>query len=83
MGKRFSLYCIADSADESDIGPTGVHKHDGNQLVVILQDATLVYQEGGKEEERQYKAGDVFWIDAVEHNHKAVTRGGAVIVTIK
>lgn len=62
---------------------TGVHKHDGNQLVVILEDATLVYQEGGKEEERQYKAGDVFWIDAVEHNHKAVTQGGAVIVTIK
>ena len=62
---------------------TGVHKHDGNQLVVILQDSTLIYQEGGKEEERQFKAGDVFWIDAVEHNHKAVTQGGAVIVTIK
>ena len=62
---------------------TGVHKHDGNQLVVILENATLLYKTGDIEEERAYKAGDVFWIDEVEHNHKAVTQGGAVIVTVK
>jgi len=61
----------------------GMHKHAGNQLVVILEDATLTYKEGDKEEEKVYKAGDVFWIDALEHDHKAVTQGGAVIVTVK
>lgn len=61
----------------------GMHKHGGNQLVVILEDATLMYKVGGKEEEKVYKAGDVFWIDAVEHDHKAITQGGAVIVTVK
>lgn len=61
----------------------GVHKHGGNQLVVILDDSKLMYKVGGKEEEKSFKAGDVFWIDAVEHDHKAVTRGGAIVVTIK
>ena len=62
---------------------TGVHKHGGNQVVVILADAKLVYQEGGEEFEREFKAGDVYWVDETEHNHKAVTPGGAVIVTVK
>lgn len=62
---------------------TGMHKHDGNQLVVILADAKLVYQEGDEEFEREFKAGDVYWVDETEHNHKAVTTGGAVIVTVK
>lgn len=61
----------------------GMHKHAGNQLVVILKDAKLVYKVDGKEEERAYKAGDVFWIDAVEHDHRALEQGGAVIVTVK
>lgn len=38
---------------------------------------------GGEEMQKEYKAGDVFWIDAVEHDHKAITQGGAVIVTVK
>lgn len=62
---------------------TGVHKHAGNQLVIILEDAKLMYKTGGKEEEVSYEAGDVFWIDKVEHDHKAITQGGAVIVTLK
>jgi quercetin dioxygenase-like cupin family protein len=61
----------------------GMHQHGGNQLVVILKEAKLMYKEGGKEEEREFKAGDVFWIDEVEHDHKAITKGGAVIVTVK
>lgn len=61
----------------------GMHKHEGNQLVVILEDAKLMYKVGGEEKETTYKAGDVFWIDAVEHDHKAITQGGAVIVTMK
>ena len=61
----------------------GMHEHGGNQLVVILEDAKLMYKVDGKESEKVYKAGDVFWIDAVEHDHKAITKGGAVIVTVK
>ena len=61
----------------------GVHKHAGNQLVVILEDAKLMYRVGGEEMEKEYKAGDVFWIDEVEHDHKAISQGGAVIVTLK
>lgn len=61
----------------------GVHKHAGNQVVVILKDAKLVYRVDGKEEEKSYKAGDVFWIDEVEHDHKAIEQGGAVIITVK
>lgn len=74
---------IVQKFDTQPGGWTGVHKHDGNQLVVILGDSTLLYKTGDMEEERAYKAGDVFWIDAVEHNHKAITQGGAVIVTLK
>ena len=61
----------------------GMHKHAGNQVVIILQDAKLKYREGGKEEDREFKAGDVFWIDEVEHDHMAIEKGGAVIVTVK
>ena len=61
----------------------GVHKHAGNQLVVILEDAKLIYKVDGKEEEKEYKAGEVFWVDEVEHDHKAVETGAAIIVTIK
>jgi quercetin dioxygenase-like cupin family protein len=61
----------------------GVHQHAGNQLVVILEDAKLIYKIDGKEEEKEYKAGDVFWVDEVEHDHKAIVTGGAVIVTLK
>ena len=62
---------------------TGAHKHAGNQLVSILDDAKLLYKVDGKDKEVEYKAGDVFWIDAVEHDHKALVPGGAVIVTMK
>ena len=54
-----------------------------HQLVVMVEDSKLMYKVGGKEEERSFKAGDVYWIDAVEHDHKALTRGGAIIVTVK
>ena len=61
----------------------GTHTHDGNQLVVILADGKMMYKEGGKEEERVFKAGDVFWIDAVEHDHKSLTGSAAIVVTLK
>jgi len=61
----------------------GTHKHAGNQLVVILEDSKLLYNVDGEETEKVFKAGDVMWIDAVEHDHKAVTPGAAIIVTVK
>lgn len=69
-----------------DTGPSdwvGLHKHAGNQLVVIIGDSKMLYNENGEETERTFKAGDVFWIDAVEHDHKPLTDGKAIIVTLK
>ena len=74
---------VVQKFDSQPGGWVGMHKHAGNQVVIILQDAKLKYKVGGEEEEREYKAGDVFWIDEVEHDHKAITKGGAVIVTVK
>lgn len=62
---------------------TGAHKHDGNQLVVILEDSTMMYNISGEEKEVKYKAGDVFWIDKVEHDHMAKTEGEAILITVK
>lgn len=76
-------HVVVQKFDSQPGGWVGEHKHGGNQLVVIVEDSKLVYRVGGKEEERSFKAGDVFWIDAVEHDHKALTRGGAIIVTVK
>jgi quercetin dioxygenase-like cupin family protein len=61
----------------------GAHHHEGNQLVVILDDSTMTYKVGDEETEVTYQKGDVFWIDAVDHDHMAQTAGGAIIVTVK
>jgi len=61
----------------------GEHAHDGGQMVVVLKGMTTVYKEGGKEKEVVYKSGDVFWIDAVTHDHKAMAAGEALLVNFK
>lgn len=61
----------------------GDHTHAGNQLVVIVEPIKMLYREGGEETERSFAAGDVFWVDKVEHDHKALTQGRAVLVTVK
>ncbi len=61
----------------------GEHSHSGKQLVVILDDIELVYKEDGKERSESFKSGDVFWIDAVTHDHKAVTKGTGILITLK
>lgn len=61
----------------------GMHQHSGNQLVVIVDDSDMVYKVGGEETEVSYQKGDVFWIEAVEHDHMAKTAGDAIIVTLK
>ncbi len=76
-------HVVVQKADAHSGNWVGVHKHEGNQLAVALDDLTLMYQVGGEETETVYKAGDVFWIDAVEHDHKALTEGSVVIVTLK
>ena len=76
-------HVIVQKADSHSGNWVGMHKHTGNQLVVALDDLTMMYKVGGEEKETVYKAGDVFWIDAVEHDHKALTNGSVVIVTLK
>ena len=61
----------------------GEHAHDGSQMVVILKGMTTVYKEGGKEKEVAYEDGDVFWIDAVTHDHKAMAAGEGLLINFK
>ena len=61
----------------------GEHSHDGNQLVVALGEMSLVYKEGGKETEKTFEVGEVMWVDAVNHDHKALSKGTAILVTVK
>ena len=61
----------------------GEHSHDGGQLVVVLKGMTTVYKEGGKEKQVEYENGQVFWIDAVTHDHKAIGSGEALLVNFK
>lgn len=62
---------------------TGEHSHPGNQLVVILKGGTTTFREGGEEREETSKDGDVFWLDAVTHDHAAKTATEALLITIK
>jgi quercetin dioxygenase-like cupin family protein len=61
----------------------GEHSHKGNQLVVSLSKMTLIYKEGGEETERTFEVGDVMWVDAGKHDHKALTKGTAILITVK
>ena len=61
----------------------GEHSHDGNQLVVILSPTKMLYKEGGEETERSLKSGDVFWVDAVTHDHKPTAKGTALLISMK
>ena len=70
--------------NEFEVGAwVGGHSHAGNQLVVALEDMELVYKEGDKETTRSYKAGDVFWVDAAQHDHKSLTGGAGILITLK
>ncbi len=62
---------------------TGAHSHQGDQLAVVLEPFTMVYLENGEEKEVSYSSGEVFWIDQIEHDHRALDVGRIVIVTIK
>jgi hypothetical protein len=44
---------------------------------------SLMYKEGGKETKRTFEVGDVMWVDAGTHDHKALTEGTAILVTVK
>ena len=61
----------------------GEHSHPGNQLVVIVSPTKMLYREGGEETERSFKPGEVFWIDGVTHDHKATSKGKAVLISMK
>ncbi len=62
---------------------TGEHSHAGNQVAVILTGGTTTFKEGGEETEQTNKAGDVYWVDAVTHDHKENTDFEAIMITIK
>ncbi len=61
----------------------GEHEHAGNQMVVILEDIEIMYREGGEERTESRKAGEVYWVDAVTHDHKLLSGGAALLVTVK
>jgi len=61
----------------------GEHSHHGDQLVVSLSKMSLMYKEGGKETERAFEVGDVMWVDAGKHDHKPLTEGTAILITVK
>ncbi len=61
----------------------GEHSHAGNQLAVILDANELLYKEGEKETTESYKPGDVLWVDAVKHDHKSLSGGTSILITIK
>ncbi len=62
---------------------TGLHSHEGNQLVVVLEPFTMEYLKDGEQSQVTYAAGDVFWIDSGEHDHRAVDVGRVAVITIK
>ncbi len=61
----------------------GEHSHAGNQLAVPLDATEMLYKEGEKETTESYKPGDVVWLDAVKHDHKALSGGTFILITIK
>lgn len=62
---------------------SGEHSHPGGQLVIIIDDIKMLYRENGEEVERAFSRGDVFWIDATTHDHKAISSGKAMLVSLK
>jgi quercetin dioxygenase-like cupin family protein len=61
----------------------GEHSHPGNQVVISLSDMSLMYKVDGKETKRTFEVGEVMWVDAGKHDHKALTEGAAILVTVK
>ena len=61
----------------------GEHSHAGNQLSVALDGTEMVFKEGEKETTESYKPGDVVWVDAGKHDHKSLSRGAFILITIK
>ncbi len=61
----------------------GEHSHAGGQVVVVLDELKMVYREGGEEVERTYERGDVYWVDPVTHDHKSLSSGTGVLITLK
>ena len=61
----------------------GEHSHPGNQLAIVLDEVTTTFKTADGETEETRPAGDVFWIDAVTHDHKSASGGTAILVTLK
>ena len=63
----------------------GEHTHAGNQIAVVLSGGTTTYREDGEETEVSRVDGEVFWVDAVTHDHTTSgdTATEALLVTLK
>lgn len=62
----------------------GEHTHPGKQIAVVIDPFRVVYKDSSGEHEQSYKAGDVFWIDAITHDHRALDYNGRlVLITLK
>ena len=61
----------------------GEHSHDGDQVVISLSNMSLMYREDGKETKKTFEVGEVMWVEAGMHDHKALTDGAAILVTVK
>jgi quercetin dioxygenase-like cupin family protein len=61
----------------------GEHTHPGNQMAIFLDTITMTYKEDGKEFDKEYRAGDVIWIDKVTHDHKSDVDQTAILITLK
>jgi quercetin dioxygenase-like cupin family protein len=61
----------------------GEHSHNGDQVVISLSNMSLMYREDGKETKKTFEVGEVMWVEAGMHDHKALTDGAAILVTVK
>lgn len=64
-------------------GWVGTHTHPGNQLAIVLSPVTMTYKEGGKEYSKDYKPGDVVWVDHVTHDHTTNIERTYLLLTLK
>ena len=61
----------------------GMHSHP-NHVVYILSDAKATFiSEDGKSEERDLKAGNTIWVDAVTHATEHIDDAHAILVELK
>lgn len=62
---------------------SGEHSHEGNQLVVLLDDVEMLYRSAEGENTVAFERGHVYWVDAVTHDHRTQGEGTGLLITLK